>query len=223
MQEISAIELEHYVHHHQSTILKYWFEAYIKPEIKYFEENQTPFYIHHGDLYFSGHWRPLNAVTLITGNVSIDGLLDAYPSLENYEDWGYMMIIGNVTCDNFSNIFQNQIMIEGNLIVNNTLLNNFAGSSLIVYGNLKATLFYGLDIWAEVSGQVEVDYCYGTILTTKSTIDKPANIIRNWDDNEQEVLIDDVYDKDEETNEKNINRYRIYLKMIDNTQLVKKL
>lgn len=44
------------------------------------------------------------------------------------------------------------------------MLNAFSDSSLVVIGNLRTRFFYGLDIWAEVGGRVEMDYGEGYCL-----------------------------------------------------------
>ena len=52
-------------------------------------------------------------------------------------------------------------MINGALIVNKTINTEFEDSTLIVNGNLTTQYFHGIDIWANMQGNIDIDYGWG--------------------------------------------------------------
>jgi hypothetical protein len=203
MQALTTAEFETYVRNRHSPQLLKWVDLPITQQtLSELAESNIPCYLHEGDLTFTGHWQPLDALTLITGDVTVHGLLDARPSQEGYDSWGDLLIFGNVTCENFSSSDYHHIMILGDLMVEKVLLNSFMKSALTVYGNLKARYFHGLDIWANVGGQVEIEHCNGTIFSTENLFEypKPMPLLMAHDAHAKEAVegdatLDSIYQR----------------------------
>jgi hypothetical protein len=117
--------------------------------------------VHRGPLSLTGRFKAPAHQTLILGDLYVEGLVDLEDS---HEEGGVFVVLGHVECDVFSNSYGKCTFVDGHLEATELVLNAFSDSSLVVAGNLRTRFFYGLDIWAEVGGRVEMEYGEGYCL-----------------------------------------------------------
>ncbi len=117
--------------------------------------------VHRGPLVLTGRFKAPAFQTLILGDLFVEGLVDLEDSVE---EGGLFVALGHVECDVFANSYGKCAFVDGNLEATELVLNAFADSALSVMGNLRTRFFYGLDIWAEVGGRVEMEYGEGYCL-----------------------------------------------------------
>jgi hypothetical protein len=134
------------------------------PSSQTFKEQYTRFpavddhcFVHRGSLILKGHFTAPGYLTLIVGDLTVDGFVDLN-NPEGFDEGGLFIVIGNVNCTAFSGHYGECTLIDGNLIVREAILNAYEDSSLSVMGDLKTKLFYGEDIWAEVGGVADFEY-----------------------------------------------------------------
>jgi hypothetical protein len=113
----------------------------------------------------SGTFEAPGFFTLIVGDLHVDGLIDLRnPYDRGFDEGGLCVILGDVTCTAFANEAGKVTFIDGDIHARDLLINAFGDSSLVVMGALKTRFFYGRDIWAEVGGDVSIDYGEGYCL-----------------------------------------------------------
>lgn len=121
--------------------------------------------IHRGPLAVQGHFEAPGYFTLITGDLTVDGLVDLHnPYDKGFDEGGIFVVLGDLTCHAFANEYGKCSFIDGNLNARDILLNDFGDSCLFVTGDLATRFFYGRDIWAEIGGVASMDYGDGYCL-----------------------------------------------------------
>jgi hypothetical protein len=114
--------------------------------------------VHQGPLVVTGTFRAPSLHTLVLGDVFVEGLVDLG---DGHDEGGLFVALGHVECNSFANSYGKCAFVDGNLEATELILNAFSDSSLTVMGNLRTRFFYGLDIWAEVGGRIEMEYGEG--------------------------------------------------------------
>ncbi len=90
---------------------------------------------------------------------------------ENYRDsGGSLFVTGNIESDYFSNDFEKFVMLNGSLIVEKIINTEFENSFLYVKKDLVTEYFHGIDIEAEVLGNVKMNYGWGCCLSNEKKI-----------------------------------------------------
>lgn len=121
--------------------------------------------IHRGPLAVQGHFEAPGYFTLITGDLTVEGLVDLHnPYDKGFDEGGIFVVLGDLTCHAFANEYGKCSFIDGNLNARDILLNDFGDSCLFVTGDLATRFFYGRDIWAEIGGVASMDYGDGYCL-----------------------------------------------------------
>ena len=118
--------------------------------------------VHQGDLTISGDFDVPGFLTLIIGNLIVDG----HVSLQNpYEEMnGLFVVIGDVRCRSFSNEYGKLAFIDGDLEAKDLILNSYEHSALSVTGTLRTYFFYGRNDWANVGIGAFMEYGVGYCL-----------------------------------------------------------
>lgn len=135
-----------------------------------FSDRDTDFYIHEGDIIASGEWKAPGQVTLIAGNLMVNGFIYTDEEPKVFGEGGVLIILGNVECEYFANTYGKATFIDGNLFVKQLLVNDFENSALVVLKDLKTKFFYGRDIWADVGGNVNIEFGDGYCLPLNQNI-----------------------------------------------------
>jgi hypothetical protein len=117
--------------------------------------------VHRGPLILTGTFRAPAFNTLVLGDVFVEGLVDLD---DGHDEGGLFVALGHVECNSFANTYGKCAFVDGSLEATELVLNAFSDSSLTVIKNLRTRFFYGLDIWAEVGGRIEMDYGEGYCL-----------------------------------------------------------
>lgn len=121
--------------------------------------------IHRGPLMLAGTFTAPGFLTLVIGDLTVDGLIDLQnPYDKGFDEGGLFIVMGDVTCRSFANEFGKCAVIDGTLKVRDMLVNHFEDSALVVTGDLTTHFFYGQDIWAEVGGVASMEYGEGYCL-----------------------------------------------------------
>jgi hypothetical protein len=133
---------------------------------QYYEGHNGPdCMIHLGHLKMEGRFEAPGFFTLIAGNLDVDGIVDLHnPYDKGFDEGGLFVVLGDVTCNAFFNEYGKCSLIDGKLEARELLLNAFGDSALVVTGNLTTNFFYGQDMWAEVGGDVSMEYGEGYCL-----------------------------------------------------------
>jgi hypothetical protein len=119
--------------------------------------------VHAGDLEIDGNWRVPAFCTLVTGHLTVSGILDLQ-NPEGFDEGGLLIVLGNVLCRHFIGEYGKCSFIDGDLEAHHSVMNGFGDSSLCIMGGLSTRLFIGCDIWAEVGAGATMDYGVGYCL-----------------------------------------------------------
>lgn len=123
------------------------------------------FQIHRGPLTVAGTFEAPGFFTLVTGDLTVDGLIDLHnPYDKGFDEGGFFLVLGHVTCQSFANEYGKCSVIDGHLKVRDVLLNDFEDAALCVTGDLTTRFFAGSDICAEVGGRAIMEYGEGHCL-----------------------------------------------------------
>jgi hypothetical protein len=141
--------------------------------------------VHQGDLTISGDFDVPGFLTLVIGNLIVDG----HVSLQNpYEEMdGLFVVIGDVRCRSFSNEYGKLAFIDGNLEAKDLILNSYEDSTLSVTGTLRTYFFYGRYNWAEVGIGAFMEYGVGYCLPLGYS--NEAQVIRPRHDEETSLSL----------------------------------
>ena len=141
--------------------------------------------VHQGDLTISGDFDVPGFLTLVIGNLIVDG----HVSLQNpYEEMnGLFVLIGDVRCRSFSNKYGKLAFIDGDLEAKDLILNSYEDSSLSVTGTLRTYFFYGRYNWAEVGIGAFMEYGVGYCLPLGYS--NEAQVIRPCHDEETSLSL----------------------------------
>lgn len=122
--------------------------------------------VHEGNLITSGDWRRAIDNILVLGSISCDGLIDISTDDRGVSgDWGgSLWTLGNVRCRNLAGHYGASVIVDGSLIVDELTVAAFEDSMLWVTGDFSTRFFFGMDIWAEVGGRVDIEYGDGYAL-----------------------------------------------------------
>jgi len=103
--------------------------------------------IRYSDTSFKTEKLDIPHMAIINGDLEV-GLIEA-------EYYSFLIVLGNLTVNNA--IINCQVIVTGNVIINNTaVLESFGDNTLMVGGNLEATHLIELDHHIEVLGEIEV-------------------------------------------------------------------
>lgn len=118
--------------------------------------------VQEGDLHLAQDLKAPAFFTLVLGDLSVDGILDLRGA---YDRGGVLTVIGSVRCTHFISDIDAQVFIDGDLDATEAVIAGFEDSSLNIVGTLRARLFIGNDIGANVGDGAFVDfgdgYCTG--------------------------------------------------------------
>ena len=132
--------------------------------------------IYKGDIFdineidFDGH-------ILIIGNIKTRWVNLKSSNYPIQDGGGSLFVTGNIEADYFSNDFNKLVIINGSLIASKILNTEFEDSCLVINGNLKTEYYHGIDIEAEVNGNIEIDYGWGSCTNKDSKAILPKNDI----------------------------------------------
>jgi hypothetical protein len=131
--------------------------------------------LYDGDLRVSGSFRAPGLCTLIIGNLDVENIVDLQ---SHFDRGGLFVVLGNVTCRHFISEYDLTGFIDGDLVAQESIINDFGDSGLSVIGTLRTRLFIGCDIRADVGAGAIMDYGVGYCMR----IDDAAPFIRPLND-----------------------------------------
>lgn len=131
--------------------------------------------IEHG-LSLEGEWQPPAANLIVMGPLSSSGFIHAQCADEDIDEGGSLWVLGDLACRHFANDYGKSVFVDGNMKVAEIAVNAFQNASLVVTGDFAARYFYGIDIWVEAGGRIEMEYGEGYGLPIGYT-DAPAQAI----------------------------------------------
>ena len=118
------------------------------------------FQIFVGDIEQKGTLRFKAMNLLVMGSISTEWL----DAANEIGEGGTLFVANQVICDFFSNYYGKLVVVGGDLHANKMINNEFYDAALVVKKNLKTAYFHGVDIWAEVGGNIEMTYGNGYCL-----------------------------------------------------------
>ncbi|MCG8237387.1 hypothetical protein [Tenacibaculum finnmarkense] len=122
------------------------------------------------EIDFEGH-------ILIIGNLKKQWINLTISDSSIFDGGGSLFLTGNIESDYFSNDYGRFVMIGGSLLVTKIINTEFENSSLIVNRDLTTEYFHGIDIWAEVKGNIKIDYGWGHCNDKSNMVVLPDNDI----------------------------------------------
>ncbi len=146
-------------------LAKFPFLAHYKDWINetYDESDETEFQVYIGDIN-NNNTQKFDALNLLViGNITAKWL-SAENNDELYDEGGSLFVTGNIDSEYFSNHYGKLVVIGKSMKVSKILNNAFQDSTLIIQENLSAEYFNGIDIWAEVGGNIVMKYGEGYCL-----------------------------------------------------------
>jgi hypothetical protein len=153
--------------------------------------------VHRGPLQVSGNFVAPGLVTLIVGDLTVDGLVDLNnPAEKGFDEGGVFVVLGNVTCRAFAGHYGKCSFVDGDLRADDIIVNDFSDSALVVIKNLRTKFFLGSDIWAEVGGDAEMAYGNGYCLPVgyKNAAEQAIQPDHDGDDSMDMLNVADPYD-----------------------------
>jgi hypothetical protein len=133
-------------------------------------------YVIEGDLHLDDSWQPEVANLIIMGSIHSTGFINSQSSSEEVDEGGSLWVLGDVTCRHFANYYGKSVFVDGSMKVEELAVNAFEDASLVVTGDFDAHYFYGIDIWVEAGGKIDLEYGEGYGLPLGYT-DAPAQAI----------------------------------------------
>ncbi|WP_338762309.1 hypothetical protein WAF17_17350 [Bernardetia sp. ABR2-2B] len=108
---------------------------------------------------------------LVIGNIKSEWV--NLTSKEYSESEGSLYVTQNVDCNDFGKF----LLINGSLLVKEIINTEFENSCLIVNADLCAKYFHRIDIWADVKGNIRMNYGWGYCKNNKGESITPKNDI----------------------------------------------
>ncbi len=118
-------------------------------------------YVIDGGLSLEGDWQPPAANLIVMGPLASSGFVHAQCADEDFDEGGSLWVLGDLDCRHFANDYGKSVFVDGNMKVSEIAVNAFQDASLVVTGDFKARYFYGIDIWVEAGGRIEMEYGEG--------------------------------------------------------------
>ncbi|QCE42744.1 hypothetical protein [Psychroserpens sp. NJDZ02] len=124
------------------------------------------------EIDFEGH-------ILIIGNLKTNWVNLTSSDFSLRDSGGSLFVTGNIQADYLSNDFNRFVMINGDLIIRKIINVEFEDSYLVVNGDLITEYYHGIDIPAEVQGEIKLNYGWGYCNDKNSKTVLPKNDIDN--------------------------------------------
>ena len=132
------------------------------PQLDGADESEAGFQVHRGDLTVPGDFTAPGLATLVLGDLTVEGYVDLRnPRDDAFDEDGLFVVLGTLRCRVFAGECGKCCFVDGSLEARDLLLNRFHDSTLVVIDDLRTGFFVGEDVWAEVGGDVVMEYGAG--------------------------------------------------------------
>jgi hypothetical protein len=113
---------------------------YIKKELLEFESHfkENAIFLHEGNIDIKVNYSPTEKIVVVNGNLTITGNLLTVDKVEN----NFLIVFGNVTCNNFLSDYQSTVFIIGNITAHELIFTATRDSVTYIGGNVNSKYIY---------------------------------------------------------------------------------
>ena len=112
--------------------------------------------IHEGPLDVEGDFTPPSEVTLVLGDLSVDGRVSTQ-EVNGADGNATLVVIGSLACATLVNDWASLVLVSGDIVAREWAFAAREDSSMVAGGDFRTPIFIGYDIWVAVGGTARME------------------------------------------------------------------